>query len=77
MSKRTGETPKRLLGAFFFFVGAGLLSYSMALIVPNEVLWTPLDFEGRISCVLAFVLVAIFTQRWIERDDSSNFVERC
>jgi hypothetical protein len=58
-------------------MGAGSLSYSMALIVPNEVFWTPLGFEGRISCVLAFVLVAIFTQRWNERDDSSNFVEQC
>ena len=62
LSRRTHETPERLLGASFVLMGLGSLLYSLATFPVFESLWVPLNFSGRISYVIAFILVALFTR---------------
>jgi len=58
----TKERPERLLGATFLLMGVGSLLYSIAELIDVEELWVPLNFSGRFSYVLSFILVAIFTR---------------
>lgn len=62
LSHLTREKPELLLGSSFLFMGTGSLLYSIAEILPFETAWTPLNFSGRISYIVAFVLVADFTR---------------
>jgi hypothetical protein len=63
LSRRTNENPERVLGASFLLMGFGSLLYSLATYSAFVSLWVPLNFSGRIAYVIAFVLVALFTQR--------------
>jgi len=63
LSGRTREIPERLLGASFCLMGVGSLLYSLAVLSFFEASWTLLNFSARISYVIAFILVAVFTQR--------------
>ncbi len=63
LSVITKELPERLLGASFLLMGVGSLLYSLAMFSTFEAWWVLLNFSGRVSWVIAFVLLAIFTQR--------------
>lgn len=62
LASRTGERPERLLSTMFFFTSISYILYLIPLIVPNEVLWTPFNFAGRVSYLPAPILVALFTR---------------
>jgi len=62
LSRLTQERPERLLGSALLLMGLGSLFYSIAELLPLEQTWAPLNFAGRISYVLGFILVAVFTQ---------------
>jgi hypothetical protein len=63
LSSRSKEIPERLLGASFLLMGLGSLFYSLSELLELEAAWAPLNFLGRISYVMALILVAIFTRR--------------
>ena len=67
LSGLTKEIPERLLGASFLLMGAGSLLYSLAMFSHFEMWREPLNFSGRVSWVVAFTLIAIFTQRVFRR----------
>ncbi len=63
LSSLTNERPERLLGSALLYMGLGSLLYSIAILLPLEQAWTPFNFAGRISYVIGFILVAVFTRR--------------
>jgi len=63
LASRTGEAPERLLGAMFLVTAASLLIYDLPIILDSELLWTPLNFAGRVTYLPAPVLLAVFTRK--------------
>jgi len=60
--QRTGETPERLLGATFLFMGVSAAFYVLPVFSAFESLWTPLNFAGRVTFFPAAVMLALFTR---------------
>ena len=49
LGQRTGETPERLLGGAFLFMGVSAGLYVLPVFSAFESLWTPLVFAGRVT----------------------------
>jgi hypothetical protein len=63
MGQRTGETPERLLGATFLFMGVSAELYVLPTLPLFATLWTPLNFAARVIYLPAPVLLVLFTGR--------------
>jgi hypothetical protein len=62
LGQRTGESPERLLGATFLFMGVSAAFYVLPVFSAFESLWTPLNFAGRVTFLPAAVMLALFTR---------------
>jgi hypothetical protein len=62
LGQRTGETPERLLGGAFLFMGVSAGLYVLPVFSAFESLWTPLVFAGRVTYIPAAVMIAVFTR---------------
>jgi len=69
LGQRTGETPERLLGGAFFFMGVSTGLYVLPVFSAFESLWTPLVFAGRVTYVLPVVMIAVFTRHVFRPDE--------
>jgi hypothetical protein len=63
LASQTRQLPERLLGALFLFSGASYLAYVTPVIIPEEWLWTPLNFLGRVLFLPVSILLAVFTRQ--------------
>ncbi len=68
LASRTGELPERLLGAMFLVTGTSLIVYDLPIIFDSEVLWTPLNFAGRVLYLPAAIILAVFTRQVFRRE---------
>jgi hypothetical protein len=66
---RTGQTPERLLGASFMFIGLSGVVYGLAVVEPLRPIWTPLNFIARVAYLPGSVLIAVFTARVFRPND--------
>jgi len=62
LGQRTGETPEKLLGVIFLFMGTSAGLYVLPTFSSFESLWTPLNFAGRVAYIPPAVMVALFTR---------------
>ena len=60
---RTRETPERLLGLSFLFIGLSGVVYGFAVVELFRPFWTPLNFIARVAYLPGSMLVAFFTAR--------------
>ena len=68
LSKRTQQVPELLLAGLFLFSGVAYVLYAIPVLIPNEALWTPLNFSARVVYAPAGVFLAIFTRRVFRPD---------
>jgi hypothetical protein len=69
LGQRTREAPERLLGATFLLMGVSAAFYVLPVFPAFESLWTPLNFSGRVTFLLAAIMLARFTRRVFRPDE--------
>lgn len=63
LGRRTGETPERLLGSAFLFMGVSAGLYVLPSFPALAALWTPLTFAARAAFLPVPIMLVLFTGR--------------